>query len=53
MLKIKEVKNATLQIRLTEEEKQTIKDAAEKRSLSVSDYLKYCVNKDLQNDKEV
>lgn len=51
MLKTKEVKTTTLQIRLTEQEKEIIKEAAKKRGLSISDYLKQCVNKDLEQEK--
>lgn len=51
MLKTKEVKTTTLQIRLTEQEKEIIKEVAKKRGLSISDYLKQCVNKDLEQEK--
>lgn len=52
MLKVKDIKTTTLQIRLTEQEKKITKEAAQKRGLSISDYLKQCVNKDLERENQ-
>lgn len=50
---MKDIKLATLQIRLTEDEKNTIKELAKKNHCTMSDYIRRLVIKDIRSNIEV
>ena len=47
----KNLKDAFIRIRVTEQEKQLIKEKADKKGLSITDFVKTCINEYLKHDK--
>jgi antitoxin component of RelBE/YafQ-DinJ toxin-antitoxin module len=45
-------KSLTLQIRVTEKFKQAIEEIAEKKGMTISDYVRYIIQKDLENQRQ-
>jgi antitoxin component of RelBE/YafQ-DinJ toxin-antitoxin module len=45
-------KSLTLQIRVSEKMKADIEEIAEKRGMTISDYVRYIITKDLENQRQ-
>lgn len=48
---MKDIKNARLELRLTQEEKDKIKEYAEKRDMSASEFVRYACQRIFSQEK--
>lgn len=46
------MKNSEIKIRISEQEKENIKLRAELKSMSMSEYILYCIRKDEENNNK-